>query len=96
MILKLKIKPNRRDNRIAVWIQRNTKIESDLLQIFDFFKENITISQIRVIHKYYKISSENPAIMMSFISSIHEIIPEVYFSSEDLIEEVECLNINKS
>ena len=96
MILKLKIKPNRRDNRIAVWIQRNSKIESDLLQIFEFFKENITISQIRVIHKYYKISSENPAIMMSLISTIHEIIPEVYFPSEDLIEEAECMNINKS
>jgi len=96
MILKLKIKPNRRDNRIVVWIQRNTKIESDLLQIFDFFNENIKISQIRVIHKYYKITAENPAIMMSFVASIHDIIPEVYFSSKNLIEEAECLNINKS
>ena len=96
MILKLKIKSKRRDNRIVVWIQRNTKFECDLLQIFDFFKENIRISQIRVIHKYYKISSENPAIMMSLISTIHEIIPEVYFPSEDLIEEAECMNINKS
>ena len=96
MILKLKIKPNRRDDRIVVWIQRNTKFECDLLQIFDFFKENIIISQIRVIHKYYKISSENPAIMMSLISTIHDIIPEVYFPSEDLIEEAECMNVNKS
>ena len=96
MILKLKIKSNKADNRIVVWIQKNTKVERDLLQIFDFFKENIKISQIRVIHKYYKISSENPAIMMSLISSIHEIIPDVYFPSEDLIEEAECLNINKS
>jgi len=96
MILKLKITSTRKNNRIVVWIQRNTKFECDLLQIFDFFKENIKISQIRVIHKYYKISSENPAIMMSLISTIHEIIPEVYFPSEDLIEEAECLNINKS
>ena len=96
MILKLKIKSNRQDNRIVVLIQKNTKIESDLLQVFDFFNDNIKISQIRVIHKYYKISSENPSIMMSFISTIHEIIPEVYFTSEDLIEEAECMNINKS
>ena len=96
MILKLKIKNTRKNNRIVVWIQRNTKIESDLLQVFDFFNENIKISQLRVIHKYYKISSENPAIMMSLISTIHEIIPEVYFTSKDLIEEAECLNINKS
>ena len=96
MILKLKIKSNRTDNRIVVWIQKNAKIESDLLQIFDFFNENIKISQIRVIHKYYKISSENPAIMMSLISTIHEIIPEVYFPSEDLIKEAEYVNINKS
>jgi hypothetical protein len=93
MILKLKIKPNRRDNRIVVWIQRNTKFESDLLQIFDFFKENIKISQIRAIHKYYKISSENPAIMMSLISSILEIIPEVYFATENPIGEEELVNI---
>jgi len=96
MILKLKIKSNRTDNRIVVWIQKNTKIESDLLQVFNYFTENIQISQIRVIHKYYKITAENPAIMMSFISTIHEIIPEVYFNSEDLIEETECMNINKS
>ena len=96
MILKLKIKSNKADNRIVVWIQRYTKIESDLIQIFEFFKENITISQIRLIHKYYKISSENPAIMMSLISSIHDIIPEVYFTSEDFIEEAKSMNINKS
>jgi len=96
MILQLKIKSNKADNRIVVWIQRNTKIEGDLLQIFDFFKENVKISQIRAIHKYYKISSENPAIMMSLISTIHEIIPEVYFPSEDLIKEAEYVNINKS
>jgi hypothetical protein len=95
MILKLKITNTRKNNRIVVWIQRNTKIESDLLQIFDFFKENIKISQIRVLHKYYKISSENPAIMVSLISAIHELIPEVYFSSEESIEEAECMNINK-
>lgn len=96
MILKLKITNTRKNNRIVVWIQRNTKIESDLLQIFDFFKENIKISQIRVLHKYYKISSENPAIMVSLISAIHELIPEVYFTSGDSIEEVEYLSINKS
>lgn len=96
MILKLKITNTRKNNRIVVWIQRSKKIESDLLQIFDFFKENIKISRIRLIHKYYKISSKNPSIMMSLISTIHEIIPEVYFTSTDIIEETECMNTNKS
>ena len=96
MIIKLKIASTKKNNSIVVWIQRNTKFERDLLQIFDFFKENIKISHFRIIHRYYKISSENPAIMMSLISTIHEIIPEVYFTSEDLIKEAEYVNINKS
>jgi len=96
MILKLKIKSNRRDNRIVVWIQKNTKIESDLQQVFDFFKANIKISKIRVIHKYYKITAENPAIMVSIISAIHELIPEVYFTSEESTEGAEYININTS
>jgi hypothetical protein len=96
MIVKLKIANTRKNNCIVVWIQRNSKFEEDLLQIFDFFKENINISQIRKIHKYYKISSETPAIMISLISSILEIIPEVYFASEDLIKEAKYVNINKS
>ena len=95
MILKLKIKNTRKNNRIVVWIQKNTQIESDLLQVFDFFNENIKISQIRVIHKYYKITAENPAIIISLISAIHELIPEVYFTDEESIEEAECMNINK-
>ena len=95
MILKVKIKTNRADNRIVVWIQKNTKIESDLVQVFDFFNENIKISQIRVIHKYYKITAKNPAIMVSLISAIHELIPEVYFTAKESIEEVEYMNINK-
>lgn len=93
MILKLVIRNHKKGNDITAWIQKQEDFEEDLKQIFEFFKENIKISKKRRFHTYYRINSENPAIIMSFISTIHEIIPEIYFKNEDALENEEILNL---
>jgi len=96
MILKIKIQNNKikkKNKRITVWIQKKKELKEDLKQLFQFFKENIQVSiQIR-LHKYYKVTSENPALLLSLISTINELIPEIYFSSENPIEKSEMLNL---
>lgn len=93
MILKLIIKNNKKGNRITAWVQKHKDIVDDLTQVFLFFKDNISVLEIRRFHKYYKITSENPAIMMSLFSTIHELIPDIYFNPEDTIGNEEFLNI---
>ena len=93
MILKLVIRNHKKGNDITAWIQKQEDFEEDLKQIFEFFKENIKISKKRRFHTSYRINSENPAIIMSFISTIHEIIPEIYFKNEDALENEEILNL---
>ena len=82
MILKLIIKNNKKTGKrtLTAWIQKHKDFDSDIKQIFQFFEENVQISEKRRIHKYYKIKSDNPAIMMSLFSSAHDLIPDVYFS----------------
>ena len=82
MILKLIIRQNKKhkNNQIIAWIQKHKDFDGDIKQIFQFFKENVQISDKRRIHKYYKIKSDNPAIMMSLFSSAHELIPDIYFN----------------
>ena len=58
-------------------------IDKDIQQLFEFFKENVKISKIRRLHEFYKITSDNPAIMLNMFSTIQELIPEVYFKEED-------------
>lgn len=95
MILKLIIKNNNwsKNKKIIVWIQKHEAFKEDLTQIFQFFKNNIKISEKRRFYKFYKITSKNPAIMMSLFSAVHELIPEVYFNSEDSIGKEEFLDI---
>jgi len=96
MILKIKIqnnKINKKNKRITVWIQKKKELKEDLKQLFQFFKENIQVSKQIRLHNYYKVTSENPAILLSLISTINELIPEIYFSSENPIEKTEMLNI---
>lgn len=96
MILRLKIqrsKKKNKNNRITVWIQNSAELKEDLNQIFQFFQENIKISKRIRLHKYYKVSSETPAILLSLVSTINDLIPEIFFNSKDSIEETELLNI---
>jgi hypothetical protein len=63
-------------------IERDSKIEEDLKDLFKFFKESIEISKIRRLHKYYKIKSSNLAIIISLLSTILELIPEAVVVNE--------------
>jgi hypothetical protein len=56
------------------------------LQLFQLFKESLKISKISKISRYYVVTSENPAIILSLFSAIQELIPEVYFNEEESIE----------
>ena len=87
MILKLIVKNNNKlkRNKIIVWIQKHKDFDNDISQIFQFFKNNIKISEKRRLCKYYKVSSDNPAIMMSLFSTLHDLIPEIYFKTEDCV-----------
>ena len=83
MILKLIIKNKRnKSNQIIVWIQKNGEFEEDLQQLFDFFKDDLKITERWRFRKYYRVTSEKPAIMMSFFSAAHDLIPEIYFNND--------------
>ncbi|MHA1670459.1 MAG: hypothetical protein ACTSV5_07745 [Promethearchaeota archaeon] len=88
MIIRLKIKREKgsEKKRIVVWIQRHQDIENDVQQLFQFFKDQMVIEKTRRILPYYRVSSENPAIMLSFFTALQEIIPEIYFCNEDSVE----------
>lgn len=85
MILKLKIKPDKKTKKknITIWVQKHEDFDEDIQQLFQFFKDQIIIKRRRKIYKYYKITSDNPAIMMSLFSAAHELIPEIYFNDTE-------------
>jgi hypothetical protein len=85
MILKLKIKSNHFTNKkhIVVWIQNQKELKSDIDQVLQFFKENIKIKSIYKFHRFYKITSKNPAIMLSLLNTIQELLTEIYFPSDE-------------
>ena len=85
MKLKLKVKKNKR-NRLVAWIQKNKDFDDNIQQLFRFFKDKIKISKISRVMKYYIVSSENPGIILSLFSTIQDLIPEIYFDSEDSLE----------
>lgn len=95
MIIKIKINAKRspiKKNQIVAWIQRNKEIESDIKQLFQFFKNQMKVSKKRRILPYYRISSETPAILLSFFSALQEILPEAYFNEADSVEFEESFN----
>ncbi|MHA1489059.1 MAG: hypothetical protein ACTSRI_05325 [Promethearchaeota archaeon] len=98
MILKIIIKNGKKNKnkKITVWIQKHEDFDEDIQQIFQFFKENIIISRKRRIHRYYKITSKNPAIMMSLFSTAQDLISEIYFNTEGSVEIEEYPNMNDS
>jgi len=86
MILKLKVKSKKSQNKsLIAWIQREKITKPDVQQIIDFFRDQITVSKIRKIHSYYKITSENPAIIISLFSTLQELIPDVYFKEDSAL-----------
>jgi len=98
MILKYKIKRDKKskNNNIIVWVQKQKDLESDIQQILLVFEKDISIKTLRRWHKYYKITSNKAIIMISIISTLHELIPEVFFNEEDLTsveEEINFLSI---
>lgn len=90
MKLKLKVKKNK---KINAWIQKNKDFDDSVQQLLRFFKDQIKVLKISKITKYYIISSKNPGVILSLHSAIQDLIPEVYFNSEDSIEANEIVNI---
>jgi hypothetical protein len=95
MKLILKIKPNRssKKKKIIAWMQKTSEFNDEMLQLFQLFKDDLKISKISKILRYYIVSSENPAIILSLFSSILESIPEVYFNKENIIEIDDLIDI---
>ena len=88
MLVKIKIKQRKKSvrNSIELWIQRKKELDNDIVQLFQFFEKQLTYKNKRLIHPYYKITSKNPAMILSLISSIQELIPEIYFSGDNSVE----------
>ena len=94
MIIKTKVKYNRKENKkvLIVWIQKHKDIDRDIQEILNFFKDQITYTLINRIHLYYKITSNKAAIMLSLISAVQELVAESYFNTEEPIELQELAN----
>ncbi len=90
MIMKLEIKQNKvtENNQIYAWFQRNTIFDDDLHEVLSYFKR-LNVSKIGRLQKYYRITSNNSPVMLSFIGAIHDIIPEVFFSEDSANLELE-------
>jgi len=83
MILKLKIKSKKnKGHYLIAWFQREKTTKPDVEQVIKFFKEQIHVSKIWKVHSYYRVTSENPAIIISLFSTLQELIPEIYFNEE--------------
>ncbi|MFX1500974.1 MAG: hypothetical protein ACFFDH_08440 [Promethearchaeota archaeon] len=94
MIIKTKVKSHKKDNKkvIIVWIQNHKDFDKDLQDLLNFFKDQVKYTIVYRIRQFYKITSNNPAIMFSLISSIQDIIAESYFNTEEPIELQEPIN----
>jgi len=88
MILKLKIKSNNKTKKtqLFVWIEKNKEFKDDAQQLIDFFKEQIQVKKRIGLHVYYKITSKNPAIMLSLLTAVQELIPDIYFNSNQTVD----------
>ena len=87
MILRLKIKTNNKSKKkqIFVWIEKNKEFKEDVRQLIDFFNEQIQVKTRLGFHIYYKITSDNPAIMLSLLTTVQELIPDIYFNPNDSV-----------
>ena len=92
MILKLKIK-NNKSKRIVAWIQKNKDFGDNINQIFRFFEDKVKISKLSRYTRYYIVSAENPAVILSLFSAVQDLIPDIYFNADEPIE-IEDLTSN--
>jgi hypothetical protein len=88
--LKVKSFKRKSKNSLIIWIQRTKSFEQDIQQLLDFFKEQVQVKEIRRIYHYYRVTSENPAIILSLFSAIQESLPEIYFNN-DFVESEELI-----
>ena len=88
MIVKIKIKQKKKtkSNTIEVWVQRKKELDKDLSQIFQFFESQLIYKSVRKLHPYYKITSNSPAMILSLISSLQELITEIFFNTNNKVE----------
>jgi hypothetical protein len=95
MILKLKIKSNNKTKKkqIFVWIEKNKEFKEDVQQLIQFFKEQIQVKKRIGFHIYYKITSEKPAIMLSLLTTVQELIPDIYFNTNQSVDVEEYTEI---
>ncbi len=95
MILKLKIKSNNKTKKkqIFVWIEKNKEFKEDVQQLIQFFKEQIQVKKRKGFHIYYKITSEKPAIMLSLLTTVQELIPDIYFNTNQSVDVEEYTEI---
>ena len=85
MILKLKVKKNKK-RRIIAFIQKDKDFNDSIHQILRFFENEVRVSKLSRFTRYYKVSSENPAVILSLFSSVQDLIPDIYFNVEEPIE----------
>ena len=100
MIVKIQIKRDKKSKKstMSVWIQKKTDVESDIQQVILFYKNDLFVKTVRRYHKYHKITSDKPAVMISLLTTVNELIPDVYFNSEDLSsleEEINLIGVNE-
>jgi hypothetical protein len=93
LILKIKTKKPSKKRRLVAWIQKNSDLNEDIRQLFQLFKDNLKISKVSKILRYYVVTSKNPAIILNIFSSIQESIPEVYFNKENSRELEDLIDI---
>jgi len=95
MILRLKIKSNikSKTKQIYIWIEKNKEFKEDVQQLIEFFKDQIQVKTRIGFHIYHKITSDNPAIMLSLLTTVQELIPDIYFNTNDSINMEESLEI---
>ncbi|TFG18038.1 MAG: hypothetical protein EU531_01530 [Promethearchaeota archaeon] len=89
MIIKVKIvkqKKKAKKNSIELWVQRKKELDQDISQIFQFFESQLDYKNVRRIYPYYKITSNNPAMILSLLSSLQELIPEIYFNNDNTVQ----------
>ncbi|MEJ2249697.1 MAG: hypothetical protein P8Y97_08565 [Candidatus Lokiarchaeota archaeon] len=82
MIIKLVVKKNSKPNcvNLEVWILFDKDFINSIMEILRFFKDNIKIYKKWRFYTFYKITSENPAILLSLFSAIQDLIPETYIN----------------
>ena len=100
MIVKIQIKrdKNSKKSKMFIWIRKQGDVESDIQQAILFYTNDLSVKTARRYHKYHKITSDKPAILISLLTMINELIPEIYFNSEELSsleEEINIIGVNE-